>query len=152
MRRLLLPLAIALVSLSTIMTAAPAVASPDLAAEQWLFDAVNDVRHDHGLPPVTFRDEILDVARWHTERMANEWRLYHNPDKEAAVSQRVPDWQRLGENVGWADSVEGLHWRLMDSPSHRQIILGDYTQLVVAVTYRDGRYWMTELFLKSPSR
>jgi uncharacterized protein YkwD len=150
MRRLLV-LLLATLAIASV-AGAPVEAAPDLGAEQWLFDAANEVRADHGLPPVTFRDDIIDVSRWHSERMAGEVRLYHNPEREEAVSARVPDWQRLGENVGWSTSVEGLHWRLMASETHRNVILGDYTQLAIGVTYRDGRYWMTQLFLKAPSR
>jgi uncharacterized protein YkwD len=121
-------------------------------AERYLYDAVNYVRADHGLPMLTFRDEIVDVSRGHAARMANEWRLYHNPDRRAQVEARVPDWQRIGENVGWSTTAQGLHSRLMASDTHRAVILGDYTQLAIGVTYRDGRYWMTQTFIKATSR
>jgi uncharacterized protein YkwD len=127
-------------------------ASPETGAEMYLFDAVNEVRAGNGLPPVSYRDEIVDVSRWHAARMAGDGQLYHNPERREAVAARVPDWERIGENVGWSTSPEGLHWRLMASPTHRDVILGDYTQLAIGVTYRDGKYWMTQTFIKAPSR
>jgi uncharacterized protein YkwD len=135
----------------------PTVAASDYGAqeylaERYLWDAVNYVRADHGLPMVTFRDEIVDVSRWHAARMAGEGRLYHNPERREAVQARVPDWQRIGENVGWSNTPQGLHERLMASDTHRAVILGDYTQLAIGVTYHDGKYWMTQLFIKAPSR
>ena len=151
--RFVLRLVMSLAAVAAVANAPVAVdAAPDPPAEQRLFDAVNWTRAEHGLPAVTFRDELVDIVHWHTERMAAESRLFHNPDVEGAVDARVPDWQRIGENVGWATSVEGLHQRLMDSPEHRAIILGDYTQLAVGVTHEGDRYWLTQLFIKAPSR
>jgi hypothetical protein len=62
------------------------------------------------------------------------------------------EWTRLGENVGYAGSVEGVHAAYMNSPGHRANILGDYNRVGLGAT-RDanGRLWTTVVFLRGPS-
>jgi uncharacterized protein YkwD len=155
-RRLLIRHLLAAIATVAAVAIAVSPAQPtsaqEMGAEMYLFAAVNQEREQNGLAPVTFRDDIQDVSLWHTARMAGEGRLYHNPERQAAVEDRVPDWQRIGENVGWSTSAAGLHARLMGSPTHRAVILGDYTQLAISVVHHDGKYWMTQLFIKAPSR
>jgi hypothetical protein len=84
--------------------------------------------------------------------MVSEDLLHHNPSLGDQV--RGP-WTRLAENVGTGSHTGGDHDHLvqplqhpfMASPPHRANVLGDYTQVGVGVTHRNGSVWVTVNFI-----
>lgn len=97
-------------------------------------DVINAVRALHGLGLLT-RDPVLArVALSHARRVARTTRLFH-PGGGNEISAR-----------GQRTIQEAIQsW--LDSPGHRAILLGPYTQCGVAmvVSRRDGQpVWMSQ--------
>lgn len=123
--------------------AVPATAATDGDAESHFVALANGARADEGLPALTVRSDLRDVARRHARRMADEGRVFHNP----GLPHEVDGWQRLGENVGKGPTVEPIHEAFMASASHRRNILDPgFTEVAVGVESRDGVLWVTQIF------
>ena len=106
-------------------------------------DYVNAARAAHKLPALKWNDHLASVAITHSEDMARDGQLYHNQD----LANSVDGWSRLGENVGVGQSVEQIDVALMQSQSHRENILGDYTDIGIGVIADvDGNLWLTQDF------
>ena len=104
---------------------------------------VNIERAKQGLGALEVRSDIVKVARNHSQTMADEWRLHHNPD----FSTEITGWQRLAENVGYGPSVGTIHRAFMNSEGHRRNILDDrVTEIGIGVVVKDGRVWVTANF------
>ena len=55
----------------------------------------------------------------------------------------------MGENVGVGSTPERLHALFMNSPRHRDNILGDYSGVAIgAQRASDGQVYVTVVFLK----
>jgi hypothetical protein len=138
----LVPMAVVLALLATLLpTPTPALA--DGGAEGRFVAQLNQARQSAGLPALPVAGDLTAVARRHSERMASQGNLHHNPNLGSDVS----GWQKVGENVGHGPSVDAIHRALMDSPGHRANILGgDWTEVGVGVVARDGALWVTQVF------
>jgi uncharacterized protein YkwD len=144
-------LAVTLVALAP----AAATAATYAAAEQDFVARINAARGAGGLGPLVVNTQLVRVARDWSAVMAAEDRMYHNP----VLGQQVTgDWTRLGENVGYtartgatqAELVERLHNAFMDSPPHRDNVLGDYNQVGVGITITPaGKLWVTVNFMQA---
>ncbi|MDX1621089.1 MAG: CAP domain-containing protein [Nitriliruptorales bacterium] len=129
-------------ALLTVTGALPAVAA-DANAEAQLVSLINRERRQAGLHELVVRSDLRDVSRRHSARMAERGELYHNPNRTSEVCC----WQKLAENVAYDDDLGELHRNLMASSGHSANILSpDFTELGVGVEYRDGFYWVTQLF------
>ncbi len=111
--------------------------------EERLLALVNGTRAEHGLPPLA-RDETLDrFARVNSRRMQREERMRHSDP----VSFRPLGLRAWAENVAFGPDVERLHRRMLDSPRHRENVLGPYTLVGIAVERgTDGQRYVTEAF------
>jgi hypothetical protein len=140
----LAPLALALALLVTLLPApAPAHAAVDGGAEGQFVSRLNQARAAAGLPALQVAGDLTAVARRHSERMAGQQSLHHNPNLGSDVS----GWQKVGENVGRGPSVGAIHDAFIGSPAHRANILGgDWTEVGVGVVVRDGELWVTQVF------
>lgn len=128
---------------AVVAAAAPATAAADAAAGSRFVSLANDARAVDGLPALGVRSDLQAVARRHAVRMADEGRVFHNPD----LPDQVGGWQRLGENVGKGPTVDEIHEAFMSSASHRRNILdGGFTEIGVGVEVRDGVIWVAEVF------
>src|SRR5206468_1048702 len=80
----------------------------------------------------------------HSQAMAAQSSLYHNPSLTTAIH----NWQAVGENVGEGPDVSDIHVAFMNSPEHRANILDhDFTQVGVGVSVdHNGIVWVTEDF------
>src|SRR4051794_17950005 len=130
---------------ATAAAVAPATALAsgyDLEA-QFVAD-MNAARQASGLAPYAVAYDLVAVARGHSQRMASQQSLYHNP----GLTTEVHSWQAVGENVGEGPSVSDIHTAFMNSPEHRANILDhDFTQVGVGVTVDGhGIIWVTEDF------
>ena len=109
---------------------------------------VNIERAKQGLGALQVADDITRVARSHSDTMAREDRLHHNPD----FSTQITGWSRVAENVGVGPSISRIHTALMDSTGHRRNILDDrVTEIGIGVVVRDGRVWITQNFRRPSS-
>jgi len=121
--------------------ASVANASP---SEDGFAQKINDERSARRLAILAYDSGLLEVARAHSKRMADEGRLYHNSN----LPHQIADWEAIGENVGRGPSVEAIHQAFMNSPSHQSQILGsDYRGYAVGVHQVGEEIWVTELFI-----
>ena len=139
----------ALLVMAVLVPAAPAEASSQARElERDVIALVNVERAKQGLGALTIKSDITRVARDHSDRMASQDNLHHNPD----FSTQITGWTRVSENVGVGPSVERIHAALMDSTGHRRNILDDkVTEIGVGVTLHNGRVWITQNFRRPSS-
>jgi uncharacterized protein YkwD len=135
---------VALLLVATLVPASAASASTSpLELERDFHALVNIERAKAGLHSLDVKADIVQVARGHSNRMAGEWRLFHNP----TYTTQITGWQRISENVGYGPSVRSIHRALMESEGHRRNIMDDrVTQIGIGVTIKDGRVWVTQNF------
>lgn len=114
----------------------------DRDAEQRSFDLVNDERAERGLQALRWSAELAGIAREHSQRMADDGDISHNPN----LQSQAGDWQALAENVGTGPSADAVHEMFMDSASHRAAILGDFTEVGIGVVEQDDALWVTQVF------
>jgi uncharacterized protein YkwD len=112
--------------------------------EKASFTAVNTLRETHGLRWLDWNEAAYDKAVAWSNHMADEGRLSHS-----TLSDGVPaGWRILGENVAYAGSVAAAMQALEHSPPHLANILNPkFTSVAIGVVHRDGRFWVTEVFI-----
>jgi hypothetical protein len=108
-------------------------------AEAILFDALNEARRAHGLPPVRAFDLFRPLAREHAAYMASAGRLGHTV---AGLTTGVPDnaikvahpQAKFYENVAVSLSAADAHALVEDSPGHfRNLLCEPCTHATVGV-------------------
>jgi uncharacterized protein YkwD len=119
------------------------------ADEAAMAKMANDERSRHGVRQLVVDDKASDLARSWSATMARENRLRHNPDLARQITRQVTtNWRTYGENVGYAGSPQEVHRRFMQSSGHRANILnGAYKRVGVGVVAKDGRLWVTMIFI-----
>jgi uncharacterized protein YkwD len=126
--------------------------------EQRCLTEVNRLRELRGLDRLALSEELLEIARYYSRRMAEEKFFSHTDPEGRTVRQRVSDagitWRVLGENLaysnGYSNPVAASMNGWMDSESHRRNILDpSYRKTAVGVWISgDGTVYFTEIFLK----
>ena len=120
--------------------------------EQSVHKLVNEYRTSEGLDPLEYSPFIADIARTHSQNMAND----SSPFGHQGFSERSDKIRselgggRTAENVAYGYSsakraVEG--W--IASDGHRKNMVGDFTHTGIGVAYdsNDQPYY-TQIFLK----
>lgn len=104
---------------------------------------VNATRDGRGIHKVALDEVLVEKAQAWAEHMAATGSVRHS-----TLTQGVGDnWSVLGENVGWARSVDEMHRLFMDSASHRSTMLDRrYTRFGVGVAVANGRYYTAQVF------
>jgi uncharacterized protein YkwD len=151
----------ALLSLTTGATPVVPAAPPTLAAaatadtgtdEQQFLAKTNASRAAADLGPLTADGAAANVARPWSDHMASAGVLSHNPDVAEQVTALVTDqWKRVGENVGYGGDVPTLHDAFMNSPAHRDNVLGDYNRVGIGAVRSGASLWVTFVFIKGPA-
>src|SRR5689334_4562225 len=127
-------------------------ASADDNADEWsMVTMVNQARTQAGLPALGVLGSLRDAARAQAGRMGASNTLAHDPNLAADITAAVNDWQTAGENVGQGWDMPGLHNAFMNSPHHRDNILGDYDYVGIGVVHAGGFSWIAEEFVKAPA-
>ena len=104
---------------------------------------VNTARSDRGIPALNLNDTLIEKAQAWAETMAANGSASHSNLTDGAG----PGWSRIGENVGWARSIDEMHTMFMNSPAHRAAILdAGYTQYGTGVAVVNGRYYVVQVF------
>jgi uncharacterized protein YkwD len=134
-------LAVVLTALVTgAATAAPAGAT---SVEDVFTTKLNQERTSRGIPRLTPRAALVEVARAQARRMAARNTLYHNPN----LTRDVTNWRWVGENVGYGPDALTVHVAFMNSPGHRANILDrDYTEVGIGAVTVGDRVWVAEVF------
>lgn len=117
------------------------------ALEAYLLQLLNGERARSGLPAVTADGSLAAMARSHSQNMASEERIFHDPGKVGLLGRCAI----VGENVGRATTADIVHQALMGSAIHRSDILGPYDRVGVGVAAGQTMIYATEVFCQSRS-
>ncbi|MEX0790783.1 MAG: CAP domain-containing protein [Actinomycetota bacterium] len=144
--------AIALIlMLGTSAAAAEPRTDEEASAEQQFIALANSSRSQSGLGSFSPSSAWVEHARNHSEQMSVSNSIFHDSNLSAEAGS-IGCWKRVGENVGRGYSVGAIHSALMNSPTHRANLLGDFDGLGVGVEIApDGMVYVTQRFLKSCS-
>lgn len=134
---------IAAVALALVPVATPALGS---AGDEAAFvDLINQERAARGLPGLEVYWDLVDDARIHAGVMSDADQIFHSSN----LADVTTGWSVLGENVGVGSTVADLHAAFMNSPGHRDNILGDWNYVGVGVADSDRGYmFVTVVFMK----
>ena len=136
------------VRLAVVLVGLVAVASaclPFNSQEQYLYDATNKLRYDHGVPAIPGHDALTQRARELAAGLAAKGRLGHSDLRQLGVS-----WTAAAENVGRSSSIEDIYRLLAESPSHRENMLNPSFTFMSVGTARakDGTVYAVQLFMR----
>lgn len=132
--------------LTAVLVTAPVFARPAEAVtdqEQGFASMANDVRQNHGIHRLRVTERLSALARKHSRAMANKGELYHSNLRRVF---RGFNYRAVGENVGYAGSLDQLLQAFMASPPHAENILGRWRRTGVGVYWKGDRVWVTQLF------
>lgn len=110
----------------------------DEVAEKTMFNLVNDERKKQGIKELTWREEVLPVARGHGQDMWERQYFGHvSPDGEDVTDRMAKEeisYSVVGENLALAPTVITAHNGLMNSEGHRRNILDpDFRRVAIGV-------------------
>lgn len=124
------------------------VADPILAE---LLAVHNKIRAEEKLGPLKLDARLTTAARAHARDMAQHQHLAHDGSDESTPKDRIKRagyvYKEIGENVAVGqDTVSEVMRVWLESPPHREGILGDFTEMGGAVARgSDGReYWCVD--------
>ena len=135
----------------------PVIPPDDLAVEAELATAINAVRQDNGLAPLTLDERLTQAARLHNHDMADNGFISHTGSDGSDPGQRMLracyTWNAYGEIIGAGyTTVQAMMDGWMNSSGHRAIILSSaYTDFGVSYVDQPGspyRYYWTVDFGK----
>ena len=144
-RKLSAILLILLAAFALALTPALAASAHDESEEIRL---TNQARYENGQAGLIENSSLDSVALAWAQQLAANNVLSHNPN----YSSQIPSgWTVAGENVARGyPSAQGVHDAWMASPGHRENILGDYTDIGVALFDGAGTTWAVQVFAKYP--
>lgn len=136
------------------LSAAVLAESRPVRAERDLLAAVNQARHDLGLPALRWDESLAVAARRHAAVMAEHRSAEHGFRGEPSLSARVKQvgfhFTWLSENVTQGPNPEFIHAQFMRSISHRANILDpDMNSIGVGVVEQGGQLFAVEDFAQS---
>jgi uncharacterized protein YkwD len=139
-----LPIVVVLAAVLVTGTASGTLAD-DGARRRTMFQLLNRVRMNHGLPTFRINLELSHKAWIHSGRMADRNRLFHSADLYDKVrAYRPSTW---GENVGYAATLRRLRSLWMNSAGHRANILNPrFRRIGIGVVQARGVMWVTSIF------
>lgn len=134
--------------------------SDDLDADEFqIFVLVNAQRTQRGLQALVLDDDVADIARDYSKKMAKENFFSHydadgNSIMERAKAARLKHWIKIGENLFSVENVVKFdafavkNW--MNSPAHRQNILDrDWTTTGIGIAKsKAGEIFITQVFIR----
>jgi len=140
----------------------PPSASQLRAMERRTHDLINEQRKRAKLAPLAWDDRVAQVARAHSQRMADANFFDHTDPRFGDVDKRLDrfgvQWQMCGENIftcnGFRNPEQLAVREWMNSPRHRQNILtAEFTHAGIGIVYRsDGSYYFTQVFIRPLKR
>lgn len=128
------------------------------AIEEKCLGEVNRLRQSYGLSRLAFDEELLEVARAYSRRMAQERFFAHEDPEGRTVRQRVDlagiEWRMVGENLaystGYTNPVAASLRGWMESEPHKRNLLeAAFTHSAIGVWISsNGTVYFTEIFLR----
>ena len=137
---------------------APVRSGANYDLERRIFGLLNEVRAENGLSPLVWDDQVAELARVHSQNMA-DYKFFSHRDTDGmtvdgrAESYGLTAWRGIGENIatmrGQSDPAAIAVKTWMQSPGHRQNILGGrWNESAVGVAQaQDGAYYFTQVFM-----
>jgi uncharacterized protein YkwD len=129
----------------------------EVQAELKTYQGINDIRAQHGLPPLRADAELVNIARIRSKDMAARGYFGHNPPDGCNYVCLMDTYRAghayAGENIAWntwdwnqTADVAVKMWR--ESPPHMQNILNcHYTRFGTGVAKApDGKVYYTMIF------
>jgi len=122
-----------------------------VSQEQQFLSLVNQERTSRGLAALTPQPVVTEsLSRPWALKMAATGRLEHSGSGDQifdAVAVLFPTITGVGENVGYASTVDQLHRALMDSPVHRANLLSaKFGHIGLGVAEIGSTVWATQTF------
>jgi uncharacterized protein YkwD len=125
------------------------------AMEKEIWMLLNKERAFDNLPPLQLSSALSDLARKHSQDMADSGRLSHRSSDGKTLSKRLEEagifFIEAGENVARSETfvAEIIHDNLVESPEHRENILDpDFKEIGIGIVYKKNRgYYVTQDFL-----
>ncbi len=115
------------------------------ADEDHAVTLVNNARRANGKAALATNVSLIITAQAWSQHMADTQTLVHR----TRLSDGAPvGWRKLGENIGYASSVDAIQTAFMNSAGHKANILDSaFNNVGIGIT-RDGngRYWETQEF------
>lgn len=112
----------------------------------------NKFRKSHNKPPLTLRDDLSEIARKHSQDMANGRKSFgHDGFKQRSTQvKRLFQSCTLAENVAYgATSGKEVVDQWISSSPHRKNLLGDYNYIGIGIASdRRGRIYYTQIFVR----
>jgi uncharacterized protein YkwD len=132
------------------------LSSKDISTyEEKAIIAINQVRKKHKLHPLKKWKALSDCARGHSLNMAKGKCPFGHEgfEKRNQKMNAIASVISFGENVAYCqhykDPVQVTVKGWMNSPGHRENILGDFEETGMGVSIRkDGKIYFTQLFAK----
>ncbi|HWR37664.1 MAG TPA: CAP domain-containing protein [Clostridia bacterium] len=123
----------------------------DRSSEQELVRLVNEERAKAGLGTLETDDRLTQVARQHSELMAEKNALSHQFGGEPNVLRRIASttlrFNSSGENVAFDATARRAHVGLMNSPPHRaNIMRSGFNVIGVGVVRKGDLIYVTQNF------
>jgi uncharacterized protein YkwD len=124
-------------------------AAADNSHEACIRYKTNQERTSRGIPALRDDPRIDTVARRHSQRLARDETVYHNPN----LASEIPPYEYAGENVGMSDTCQSVHDAFLGSPGHKENMLDrDYQYVGVGVTERDDTVYVVVDFFTPTTR
>jgi hypothetical protein len=122
-----------------------------VSQEQQFLSLVNQERTSRGLAALTPQPVVTEsLSRPWALKMAATGRMEHSGSGDQifdAVARLFPTITGVGENVGYASTVDQLHRALMDSPVHRANLLSaKFGHIGLGVAEIGSTVWVTQTF------
>ena len=126
--------------------------------EEQCLGEVNRLRKAHGLASLDFDEELLEVARAYSRRMAEEKFFSHADPEGRSVRERVNEagirWRMVGENLAYSNGyinpvAASLRGWMESAPHKRNLLEAGFQQTAIGVWISsNGTVYFTEIFLK----
>jgi hypothetical protein len=109
----------------------------------------NKSRSGQRLRTLTAHNVAKDKAQRWAAHLASIGRLEHSGGGTSVDTSGLSGWCSVGENVGWGSSIESIQAAFMNSATHRNNLLGNWTHMGVGVAKRGNSYYITQLFIRA---
>ena len=130
------------------------------ALERDAFQLINLERSQAGLPSLNWSDKLADVARLHSNNMAEQNFFSHRGLDGLMVDERaeklnIGPWTAIGENIafmrGFEDPVAIAVEKWLNSPRHKENLLNpNWKESAVGLAVSgDGKYYFTQVFIRN---
>lgn len=142
------------VPLTTTLAPAPTPDVPSGDMQRQLFEHINTIRAEHGLPAYQYSLKLESAAQTHVVDMQSHGLRSHRGSDGSMYYERLATagyttaepWGAANETIGWGNNLDRqINW-WMNSGVHRSIILSShYTEIGIGYigdpTARWGHWW-----------